>query len=251
MSRSLPWLRPLSLASTFAVQVQHPGFHSLGLHPRPALHPGFPAFLAGIGVGVWTTGLDPLPYHACPFPWSCHSRLTAYSHLSSYHAHESFIFHSQATDHFPQLSPSLFTFLFPWFSSAPMFCPRTVPCRKHQFMSQVTTWVLSDHATSLSSFLISFPSRFEEMEAMLFQKAKQPCVVAERPALTKYAERRMHRHLSECKLLRGQREKHFSFSLLGFEAQCPLSKIRKKKKKKIVQQAFNFTKTVAPCFFFF
>lgn len=61
----------------------------------------------------------------------CHSRLAAHSHLSAYRAHELFIFHRQATDLFPQLSPLLFTFLFPWFSSAQTFCPHAVPCRKH------------------------------------------------------------------------------------------------------------------------
>lgn len=61
----------------------------------------------------------------------CHSRLAAHSHLSAYRAHELFIFHRQATDLFPQLSPLLLTFLFPWFSSAQTFCPHTVPCRKH------------------------------------------------------------------------------------------------------------------------
>lgn len=60
----------------------------------------------------------------------CRSRLAAHSHLSAYRAHELFIFHSQATDLFPQLSPLLFTFLFPWFSSAQTFSPHAVPCRK-------------------------------------------------------------------------------------------------------------------------
>lgn len=61
----------------------------------------------------------------------CRSRLAAHSHLSAYRAHELFIFHSQATDLFPQLSPLLFTFLFPWFSSAHTFSPHAIPCRKH------------------------------------------------------------------------------------------------------------------------
>lgn len=124
-----PRLRPLSLASAFAVQVQHPGSHSLGLHPRPALHSGFPAFLFWLQVQVWVCELRSTP-KSCPFP-RCRSRLAAHSHLSVYRVHELFLFHSQATDHFPQLLPLLFTLLFPWFSAAPMFCPRAIPFTKH------------------------------------------------------------------------------------------------------------------------
>lgn len=158
--------------------------------------PSLPCLVAGTGVGVWTTGLDPL-WGQDPSPGAAPGSLPT------------------PTCQLTVLMSCLFSIAklqicFPS-SHIPLplvqLCTDIQPSRRplqktlHRFMPQGTTWILSDHASYLSS-PFSSPSlaSFGKWKpgSPHFRKAKQPWVVAERPALTKYAQTQIHQQTHFC-----------------------------------------------------
>lgn len=107
----------------------------------------------------------------------------------------------------------------------------------HQFMLRVTPRVLSNHASYLSS-LFSSPrlAGFGKWKSCCpyFQKAKEPSVVAEKPALTKYAETQLHKLMHFCMQTskRVDRKMFFFLSLFqGLKLNVFFQRLKKKKKR--------------------